>query len=323
VAIDLENLSAEAGAAYLSKLGVRGDMKELREAAEEYGGHALALTLLGGLLTDACGGDVRRRREIGPLEADSQAGGHAIRVMAAYERWFAAGPERAILRLMGLFDRPADGPALAALRAAPPIPGLTDALFRGEPREGRVEKAIPEPAQSETGQSGRLLKAGPKPARSETGQSEKSLKAGPEPARSARPGPTASRARETGQSGKLLFDKPKGPEPQPLGDVDFQRAVAALRRARLLARAALRRQAGDVTCARPDLDEALAIARRGGMKLHETDCHPEYARLHLALGAVEPARASLAIAKAMIREMGYGRREGEVAALEKDLGVAT
>jgi hypothetical protein len=91
----------------------------------------------------------------------------------------------------------------------------------------------------------------------------------------------------------------------------------------LLARAALRRLAGDLARARPDLDEALAIARRGGMKLHQADCHLEYARLYLALGNRESARASLTTAKAMIREMGYGRREGEVAALEKDLGVAT
>jgi hypothetical protein len=74
VAIDLENLLAEVGVAYLSKLGVRGNLEELREAAEEYNGHALALTLLGGLLADTCGGDVRRRREIGPLEADSSRG---------------------------------------------------------------------------------------------------------------------------------------------------------------------------------------------------------------------------------------------------------
>ncbi len=179
VQVDLEQLSPEAGAAYLGKLGVRGNLGELREAAGEYGGHALALTLLGGLLADACGGDVRRRHEIGPLEADSQAGGHAARVMAAYERWFGPGPEQ------------------AALRAAPPIPGLTDALFR--------------PARSETGQSG------------------------------------------------------KGQEPQPLGDMDFQRAVAALRRARLLA---------PRDDARPD----------------ELDCHP-LVREHFAarVGVEQPA----------------------------------
>ena len=38
------------------------------------------------------------------------------------------GPERAVLHLLGLFDRPADGPAVDALLAKH-IPGLTDELF--------------------------------------------------------------------------------------------------------------------------------------------------------------------------------------------------
>ena len=47
--------------------------------------------------------------------------------MAAYEQWFAGKDRRrAILRLMGLFDRPAEAGAIAALRAAP-VPRLTEA----------------------------------------------------------------------------------------------------------------------------------------------------------------------------------------------------
>ena len=38
------------------------------------------------------------------------------------------GPELALLNLVGLFDRPADGPAVDALLARH-IPGLTDDLF--------------------------------------------------------------------------------------------------------------------------------------------------------------------------------------------------
>ena len=49
--------------------------------------------------------------------------------MASYESWIGDGPERQILFLMGLFDRPAEREALAALRAEPPIPGLTDKLY--------------------------------------------------------------------------------------------------------------------------------------------------------------------------------------------------
>ena len=84
----------------------------------------------------------------------------------------------------------------------------------------------------------------------------------------------------------------------------------------LLARAELRRVMDDVTGAQRDLEEALSIATRGGMRLHEADCRLEYARLHLACGEEEKARQSLAKAKEMIEDMGYHRRDGEVAELE-------
>jgi tetratricopeptide (TPR) repeat protein len=85
----------------------------------------------------------------------------------------------------------------------------------------------------------------------------------------------------------------------------------------LLARAKLRRVMGALDRARVDLEEALSIATRGGMHLHEVDCHLEYARLHLACREKEKARQSLAQAKEMIQDMGYHRRDGEVAELEE------
>ena len=124
----LEHLSVEAGAELLRQRGVKGLEEELREAAKEYGGHCMALTLLGSYLEEACDGDIRRRKEIGPLAEDERFGGHARRVMAAYERWFQGGPEIAVLRMLGLFDRPVDEKEIAALRQAPTIEGLTDLL---------------------------------------------------------------------------------------------------------------------------------------------------------------------------------------------------
>jgi hypothetical protein len=61
----------------------------------------------------------------------------------------------------------------------------------------------------------------------------------------------------------------------------------------------------------------------GSMRLHQADCHLAYARLHLACGEKEAARESLAKTKRMIEEMGYHRRDGEVAELEKALQVCT
>ncbi len=88
----------------------------------------------------------------------------------------------------------------------------------------------------------------------------------------------------------------------------------------LLARAALRRATGEFDRARRDLDEALGIATRGGMRLHEADCRLETARLCLALGDAAGAREQFTVARRMVAEMGYGRREGEVAELEGALG---
>jgi len=134
--LDLDHLTPTAGAALLGQAGVHGTPEELQQASVEFGGHALALTLLGSLLRDAHGGDIRARREIGSLTGDLRQGGHARRVMVSYATWLGAGPEVAILHLLGLFDRPAPGEALAALRAAPVMPGLSEALFTSPPRRG-------------------------------------------------------------------------------------------------------------------------------------------------------------------------------------------
>jgi tetratricopeptide (TPR) repeat protein len=126
--MDLGSLSTTSGASLLRQLGVIGSETELHEAAEDMHGHALALTLLGRYLERARGGDVRCRDDLPVLEAAERIGSDkAYRVMAAYDAWLAER-ERAVLRLLGLFDRPADEGAMAALRALPPIPGLTEGL---------------------------------------------------------------------------------------------------------------------------------------------------------------------------------------------------
>ena len=87
----------------------------------------------------------------------------------------------------------------------------------------------------------------------------------------------------------------------------------------LLARAELRRVMKEYEKAQADLDEAYTIATRGGMRLHEADCHLGYARLYLAMGEKEQAREHWEKAKEMVDEMGYHRRDGEVEELEEQL----
>ncbi|MEM9089917.1 MAG: hypothetical protein AAGC93_14360 [Cyanobacteria bacterium P01_F01_bin.53] len=126
--IDLEALSDKAGAALLQALGVKGLQQELEAASRQVKGHGLALRLLGTYLAKVCKGDVRRIGEVDLSRVDKRLGGHAFKLVEKYERWLGDGIELSILRLLGLFDRPAEVDCLAAVCAAPVIPGLTEAL---------------------------------------------------------------------------------------------------------------------------------------------------------------------------------------------------
>ena len=126
--LSLEHLDTKSGAQLLRQLDVHGTDAELEAAAHEYGGHCLALTLLGMYVREAYEGNISRRHEIPALETEERYGSHAIRVLAAYDHWFQGRPEGNILRLVGLFDGPASSGALEAARSGPPLPRLTDLL---------------------------------------------------------------------------------------------------------------------------------------------------------------------------------------------------
>ena len=126
--IFLENLSVEAGVNLLKSLGIKGTDKELHKAVKDFGGHALALNLLGSYLATVHEGEIRKRDLIPRLNEDEEQGGHAKRVMESYEIWLKGKPELDILYMMGLFDRPAPGEAIEELRKEPVIEGLTDKL---------------------------------------------------------------------------------------------------------------------------------------------------------------------------------------------------
>lgn len=132
---DLEQLSPQAGVQILRSLNVKGEKDELEEATKELGGHAFSLTLLGSYLDEVLNGDIQRRREIENLFDDTRYGDNAQKMIAAYETWLGEGIELAILRLLGLFDRPADAASVSALREAPVIVGLTEPLQHFKARE--------------------------------------------------------------------------------------------------------------------------------------------------------------------------------------------
>jgi tetratricopeptide (TPR) repeat protein len=161
----LTRLSMEAGVALLQSFGVKGSLRksipgadgrtllnELEKTVEDVKGHALTLNLLGSYLRDAHAGDIRKRDLIRLSEADTEEqGGHAFHVMDAYVRsmtprgfrsWFRCLFNRkerelredgrralALLRLLGLFDRPATADCLTALWTGDAIAGLTEPLI--------------------------------------------------------------------------------------------------------------------------------------------------------------------------------------------------
>ncbi len=127
--VDLEYLSVEAGRALLRIKGLKAGDDLLERVSEAFGNHALALNLLASFLGLArC--PVEDALAIPDLpEVTFEAGKHPRRVMAAFAKRFGEGPELGLLQVMGLFDRPAAGGCIAALREPPAIPGLTDHLI--------------------------------------------------------------------------------------------------------------------------------------------------------------------------------------------------
>lgn len=127
--IKLDHLPPTAGASLLKDMGVHGTQLQLEEASQKVGGHGLALSLLGTFLCKACDSDVNKIGELDLIEVDSRQGGYASKIIEKYEHWFGESAELSILRLLGLFDRPADLDILKALRKAPVIISLTDTLI--------------------------------------------------------------------------------------------------------------------------------------------------------------------------------------------------
>jgi tetratricopeptide (TPR) repeat protein len=130
----LHHLSIPSGVELLRTLGVRGTAAEFQQLVEKVKGHALTLNLLGRYLAKAHGGDIRKSEQVKFEKADAATqGGYAFKTIGAYEKWLSEGGEDgarqlAVLRLLGLFDRPADAGCMAALRSKPAIADLTEPL---------------------------------------------------------------------------------------------------------------------------------------------------------------------------------------------------
>ena len=132
--VNLEKLKPEDGAALLTSLGVTGPEDEKQKAAQEMGGHAFGLVLLGHYLVGLTGdSDITKREHVALLDANLPGAEKAKAMLQAYADWFE--PERAetaMLHLLGLFDRPVPLDALQALVAEPAIAGFTEPFHRAD-----------------------------------------------------------------------------------------------------------------------------------------------------------------------------------------------
>jgi hypothetical protein len=132
----LDRLMLDAAIRLIRNLQLIGTDEQIEEMWEALDGHALSLLQLGRLLARGYGKDLRKWREMGFTQADKlKQGRSTMKVMGKYEAWLASGNreqqiELAILRLLGLFEKPMSPGCFEALRSSPTIAGLTE-LFAG------------------------------------------------------------------------------------------------------------------------------------------------------------------------------------------------
>lgn len=126
VSHDLHNLEVADGVALLQSLKVNGRQAQLEQAVQDYGRHALALSLLGNALATFQDGDVQKRDLLSDLvdEQGDPSSRHAFKVMQAYNDWLSGTTELQVLQVLGLFDHPVGIEVIKRLWDAQ-IPGLT------------------------------------------------------------------------------------------------------------------------------------------------------------------------------------------------------
>ncbi len=85
----------------------------------------------------------------------------------------------------------------------------------------------------------------------------------------------------------------------------------------LMAQADFYRETGRWEDAREKLEQVRLMATHAQMLVHLADCHLGFAKLYSKTGEKTKGKASLNEARMLITRMGYGRRERDIAALER------
>jgi len=129
--IKLGPLPEKASIKLLKGIGIQGVHSEYRQAVEEYSGHPLSLSLLGGYLNIVHRSRMGDYRKIRSLLDEQEMGMHARNLMRNYLDWFKGTPERALLFVLGLFDRAVRLADIERISVnCPDIEGITKDLAR-------------------------------------------------------------------------------------------------------------------------------------------------------------------------------------------------
>lgn len=127
---NLEEISREAGRALLRVGGVKGTDKELEDAVEEFGNHALAVKLIPVFLQNIPEHYISDALEIPDLDdIPEEKGRQPRRVIEVIYKRFMNEPEGDLLKILGFFDRPADIAAIRKIIDKPVIKNLTDNII--------------------------------------------------------------------------------------------------------------------------------------------------------------------------------------------------
>ncbi|MFJ8554906.1 trypsin-like peptidase domain-containing protein [Streptomyces sp. NPDC093676] len=127
--VEVPSLTVVAGRELLCLLGVRGSDAALERVAQQWGGHALTLSLIAAYLVKRYAGDVRRVSTLPRPDPDLPRGELVRRILSQYDACLS-DTERALLTGFSVFRTPVDGDALGAVltrQSASPEPELVRA----------------------------------------------------------------------------------------------------------------------------------------------------------------------------------------------------
>ena len=117
--IRLRGLDPVAAVRLLKKRGLRGAEEKFNDAAREYKFHPLSLSVLAGVLERYYEGNIARWRKV---VGSSETIAEMLDPLTAN----LSSEEKAVMKILGLFDGPAVAEAVQAVLAGAPVPGLTD-----------------------------------------------------------------------------------------------------------------------------------------------------------------------------------------------------